>query len=147
MPNSCLNAFAGGGEEALVDRFNKLLDPVESKINAKRRHSGRIVMMMNGVISPFGSRCKILQNNLWLFLYYIGIFCHFSFNFIVTIWTEPTVTEFDLHAPFFKDYAKFLRRVPGKLEWNGTQGNTKPSSKQLTFWKLVGLVCQCSSMP
>ena len=29
---------------------------------------------------------------------------------------ESTVAEFDLHAPFFKDYAKFLRRVPGKQE-------------------------------
>lgn len=57
-----------GGEEALVERFATLLDPVHSKINAKRRQH-----------------------------------------------TETTVAEYDLHAPFFKDYAKFLRRVPGFL--------------------------------
>ena len=34
----------GGGEEALVERFAKLLDSVESKINAKRRqHAGKHV--------------------------------------------------------------------------------------------------------
>ena len=35
---------------------------------------------------------------------------------ITLLIAESTVAEFDLHAPFFKDYAKFLRRVPGKQE-------------------------------
>lgn len=35
---------------------------------------------------------------------------------------DPAIAEHDLHGPFFKDFAKFLRRVPGK--WVGRRAGT-----------------------